>query len=175
MIRTLFLSILAVIILMSLGCNSDRVRSPEKVFEMYEDHQGAKYYSLPPLIANKVLPEEEKTHEVKQVLKEIKHLKVLVLDSSAKGEEAYIVVNQKLQSYIEKKDMKEMIHISRNGQEISINMREEEGQLKEVLVNIHGQDGFKGITMEGDLTIENIIQFVKTADFNELESLFLTP
>lgn len=171
MIRKLLLPGLAVIFFMVLSCNSERVRPPEKIFEMYEDHEGAKYYSLPPKIANKVLPEEEKTHEVKQVLKEIKHLKVLVLDSSSKGEEAYLVVNQKLQSYIEKEDLKEMIHISRNGQEISINMREEEGQLKEVLVNIHGQDGFKGITMEGDLTLESIIQFVKTADFNELETL----
>ena len=170
--RCSILMILSITIL-HWGCNADRVKPPEKVFEMYEGHEAAQYYSLPPLIA-RVIPGEEKTHEVKEVLKEINHLKVLVLDNSEYGEQAYVDVRQKLQSYAEKKQMKEMIHITHNGEEISINMREEGGELREVLVSIHGDKGFKGISMEGDITIENIIQFVKTADFNKLES-YLKP
>ena len=174
MIGRVICLLLVVFMIVHSGCNADRVKPPEKVFEMYEDHEAAQYYSLPPAIANKVIPEEEKTHEVKQVLQEINHLKVLVLDNSEYGEQAYADVRQKLHSYVEEKQMKEMIHITHNGEAISINVREEDGELREVLVSIHGEKGFKGISMEGDLTMENIIRFVKTADFKKLES-YLNP
>lgn len=153
------------------ACQCDKVRPPEKVFEMYEDHEGANYYSLPPVIANKALPEKEKTKEVKSILKEINHLKVLTLDTSKAGEEAFSDIQHKLEAYSERKNMKEMIRITHNGENISVLMHEENGQLKEVLVNIHGNAGFRGISMEGDLTIDNIIKLINNVGFDDLEKL----
>ena len=152
------------------GC-SNSVKPPEKVFQKYEDQEGAKYYSLPPMVANKVLPEEEKTHEVKQVLDEMKHLKVLVLDNSTEGEAIYHDVKVQLDAYIEKKELQEMIRVTRNSDDIRVNIREEEGEIKEILVSMYGNKGFRGITIEGDLTLQNVIEFIQKADFDQYEKL----
>jgi hypothetical protein len=162
----------AVILIVAIsGCNKNRVKSPEKVFERYEDHQAAKYYSLPPSIANKVIPEEENTQEMKNVLKEINHLKVLVLDGSNEGLAAFADVEKQLHSYVRQTEMKEMIRIIRNGEQISVHLREEDGSLEEVLINIHGKDGFKGVTIEGNLTFENIIKFIEKSNLKHLDRL----
>jgi len=163
-LRLPFLLVIAILSFFTHSCRNDRGKAAEDVFDKYEGQAGVYIFKIPPGLIG-IFVNSEENPELKQSLRKMEMIKVMIFDQSKRGKydknEIFTDFNQKLRE----SNFEDLLLASEGEQVIRIKYRENEEEIiQEMMILIMEEDTFFGLSMVGEINLDQLTDVAQSLE-----------
>jgi hypothetical protein len=149
-------------LLLLCSCRDDRGKAAEDVFEQYAGEAGVYIFRIPPGLISIFINAEENP-ELKQSLRNMKMIKVLIFDQSNAGKLDKQDILQAFTEKMEENQFGDLLLASEGEQVIRIKYREdEEGIIQEMMILVSEEESFLGLSMVGEINLDQLTEVARS-------------
>jgi len=154
------------VIILITGCQIHNEKAAEEVFDKYEGQEGVYTFRIPPGLIGIFLDEEE-DREIKEALREMDFIKVMILDEKKTKSSSKDQILQEFDKKLAESNFEDILLVNDGQQTIKIKIREEEGYIREMMILITDEDAFLGLSLVGKISLDQLSSVARSVDIED--------
>ncbi len=163
----IFLMIL--LLIFSSSCTDDRGKAAEDVFEQYAGKAGVYIFRIPPGLIG-IFVDGEKNPDLKQSLRRMEMIKVMIFDQSKRDKLDKQEILQTFNKALEENQFSDLLLATEGEQIIRIKYREdEEGIIQEMMILIVEEEAFLGLSMVGEINLDQLTDVARSLEIENFK------
>jgi hypothetical protein len=158
-------------ILLSLlsSCHDDRGKAAEDVFEQYAGEAGVYIFRIPPGLIG-IFVNAEENPELKQSLRKMEMIKVMIFDQGKAGKLDKQEILQGFNEKLEENQFSDLLLATEGKQVIRIKYREdEEGIIQEMMIMVTEEESFLGLSMVGVINLDQLTEIARSLEIENFK------
>ena len=159
-------ALLLFIIILITGCQNHNEKAAEEVFDKYEGQEGVYTFRIPPGLIGIFLDEEE-DRELKETLRKMDFIKVMILDEKKTKSSNKDQILQEFDRKLAESNFEDILLVNDGQQTIKIKIREEEGYVREMMILITKEDSFLGLSLVGKISLDQLSSVARSVDIED--------
>jgi hypothetical protein len=148
------------------GCQIHEGKAAEEIFDKYEGQEGVYTFRIPPGLIGIFLDEEE-NRELKETLREMDFIKVMILDEKKAKSKDKVRILQEFDQKLKENDFEDLLLFNEGTQMIKIKIREQEDFIHEMMILITEEDSFLGLSLVGKISLDRLSSIAKSIDIGD--------
>jgi len=159
-------ALLLFVIILITGCQNHNEKAAEEVFDKYEGQEGVYTFRIPPGLIGIFLDEEE-DRELKEILRKMDFIKVMILDEKKTRSSNKDQILQEFDQKLAESNFEDILLVNDGKQTIKIKIREEEGYIREMMILITEEDSFLGLSLVGKISLDQLSSVARSVDIED--------
>jgi len=159
-------ALLLFVIILITGCQNHNEKAAEEVFDKYEGQEGVYTFRIPPGLIGIFLDEEE-DRELKEILRKMDFIKVMILDEKKTKSSNKDQILQEFDQKLAESNFEDILLVNDGKQTIKIKIREEEGYIREMMILITEEDSFLGLSLVGKISLDQLSSVARSVDIED--------
>ncbi len=149
------------------SCHDERGKAAEDVFEQYAGEAGVYIFRIPPGLIG-IFIDGEKNPDLKQSLRKMKMIKVMIFDQDNQGKLDKQEILQTFNVKLEENQFNDLLLTTQGEQMIRIKYREdEEGIIREMMILITEEEAFLGLSMVGEINLDQLTGIARSLEIED--------
>ena len=166
-VNTFLLPVLLLfVIILITGCQNHNEKAAEEVFDKYEGQEGVYTFRIPPGLIGIFLDEED-DRELKETLRKMDFIKVMILDEKKTKLSNKDQILQEFDQKLAESNFEDILLVNDGQQTIKIKIREEEGYVREMMILITKEDSFLGLSLVGKISLDQLSSVARSVDIED--------
>ncbi len=165
-----FLSMVMILLLTTMNsCTDDRGKAAEDVFEQYAGEAGVYIFRIPPGLIG-IFIDGEENPELKQSLRRMEMIKVMIFDQDNRGKLDKKEILQAFNKKLNENQFNDLLVATEGEQIIRIKYREdEEGIIQEMMIMIVEEEAFLGLSMVGEINLDQLTHVARSLEIENFK------
>jgi len=153
------------------SCRDDKGKAAEDIFEKYEGQEGVYIFRLPPGLIG-IFINGEKNPELKQSLRKMEMIKVMIFDERPLGKYNKDDILREFNEKLRESQFEDLFLASEGDQVIRIKYREDENEIiQEMMILITEEETFFGLSMVGEINLDQLTHIAKSLDIGDFQNI----
>jgi len=166
-VYTLLFPILFLLVVVFIsGCQIHNEKAAEEVFDKYEGQEGVYTFRIPPGLIG-IFPDEEENRELKETLRKMDFIKVMILDEKKTKSSNKNQILQEFDQKLAESNFEDILLVNDGQQTIKIKIREQECLICEMMILITEEDSFLGLSLVGKISLDQLSSVAKSIDIED--------
>jgi hypothetical protein len=162
-----YLSVIISLLILFTACTSEPKNFEEEVRQVFHGTRGFYYVKIPPALLTLVLKMAD-DNDMTAFFGDARQVGIISFGEALSEGKNHELVKE-LEQMLYKYDYEELIRITDAGRIVSMNIREENGKISELVAILSQNPGpVTGITLSGEIDIQKIVQLAAELDFDKL-------